>query len=187
MHFLAFVHMHGRPDYIFNGLFGSYLVSSLNKPGWKFGAASLLYMSTYTYTSPEYTQGFDSLTPTTICKCIYASAAALCITEWSSNRTYKRVGILYYEERWEVKMIHLSPAMHFAGWYICFCLRLLEMRIFCVGDASTVYEANRGMPLSFCISLLDAVLICMYRRKRAVLSAVRADLVQLHSIPARLQ
>ena len=54
---------------------------------------------------------------------------------------------------------------------------------FCVGDASTVYEANRGMPLSFCISLLDAVLICMYRRKRAVLSAVRADLVQLHSIP----
>ena len=122
------------------------------------------------------------LTPTMIYKCIYASAAALCITEWSSNRTYKRVGILYYEERGEVKMIHLSPAMHFAGWYICFCLRLLEMRIFCVGDASTVYEANRGMPLPFCISLLDSVLICMYRRKRAVLSAVRADLVQLHSI-----
>ena len=30
--------------------------------------------------------------------------------------------------------------------------------VFCVGDASTVYEANGGMPLPFCISLLESVL-----------------------------
>ena len=28
---------------------------------------------------------------------------------------------------------------------------------FCVGDASTMYKANGGMPLPFCISLLDSV------------------------------
>ena len=70
------------------------------------------------------------LTPTMICKCIHASAAALCITKWSSNRIGKEVGILHCEERGEVKMNQLSPAMHFPGWCICFCLYQLEMRSF---------------------------------------------------------
>ena len=44
-----------------------------------------------------------------------------CIAEWCSNRVGKGVGILHCEERGEVKMNQLSPAMHFPGWCICFC------------------------------------------------------------------
>jgi hypothetical protein len=52
------------------------------------------------------------LTPTTIYKHIYTSPVALCITEGSSNRRGKGVGILHYEERGELKMNRLYLARH---------------------------------------------------------------------------
>jgi hypothetical protein len=48
--------------------------------------------------------------PTTICKCIYASP--MCIIEGCSNRRDKTTNILHCEERGELKTNHLSPAMH---------------------------------------------------------------------------